>query len=128
MVGNNKHLSGAPGFDPYFQDLLSFISKCRFILFNRVGQRDLHHLFWRAHGPLAGVREQGLEAGCLPPCLYSLVSPSPLLSLLWGRRMELGARLPALGCRENAILLHLFGFKDCHGLVVLSLEQPCCFF
>lgn len=81
MPGNSKHLSGAPGFDPYFQDLFYFISKRRFILFNRVGQRDLRGLFWRGQGPLAGIHEQGDEWDvfllactvlCLPPffCLY----------------------------------------------------------
>lgn len=123
MLGNSKHLSGGPGFDPCFQDLFYLISKCRFILFNRVGQRDLHGLFWRARGPLAGICEQG---GDRDVCLLAM-SSSLLLSLSWGQRMGLGAWLSTLGCRETAILVHPFRYKDCHGLVVLFLQQPCCF-
>lgn len=92
MLGNSKHLSGAPGFDPCFQDLFYLISKCRFILFNRVGQRDLHGLFWRARGPLAGICGQGGEQDV---CLLA-VSSSLLLSLSWGQRMGLGAWLSTL--------------------------------
>lgn len=83
MLGNSKHLSGAPVFDPCFWNLRSFISKCSFILFNRVGQRDLHCLFWRAQGTLAGVHEQGLEQDVCP--LACTVRRPPLLFSLCHR-------------------------------------------
>jgi len=83
MLRNSEHLSRAPVFDPYFLNLLSFISKCRSILFNRVGQRDLHGLFWRAHGLIAGVREQGLEWDvCLLAC--KVLDHPPLFYLCHG--------------------------------------------
>lgn len=98
---------------------LSFPSRDLYLL-NRVGQRDLHCLLWRAHEPLAGVHEQGLEQNvCLLAC--TVWQPPLLFYLCHGVREWGWAWLPALGWRETAVLLHLFGFKDRHSLIVQTM-------
>lgn len=118
ILRGTKLLQGAPVFNPLIHDLLSFIDKCRFLLFNKALQSDLCDLLCRACGwrlLLGWCTWAGLWAGRLPPHLTSPLCPtSPTFA------MGLGAWLPAAGCSEMVISCMSLGFVGLPGCVFLG--------
>lgn len=100
MLGNSKHLSGAPVFDPYFWDLLSFISKCRFILFNGVGRGIYVVYFGGPMGPSLGYMNRVLS-GMFASLLVQSGVPLPSSISVTALEDEVGSLDSCLGLQRD---------------------------